>query len=307
MLAHRVNIKTLAISPDGKLLLSGDNTGIAKVWSLPEAKWLHTFRTGGGPIIAADFDNDRHVLTVISSRYVNQWSTDDWKPRPRKKLKAKTKANAAVISRDHGLAILGTTLGELDFLPLDATTKAPAPKKIRGAIHDLLISADGDLLVINASSKVVLYSLPDIKKITSIAATGTGSVPITIFGRRPIAVSPEERFLAVASSKSFGKEKGKISLWELPDDALQAKLKTLGEQAGPTYSFATTEAALHKGALAGKEQVKALSFFSGGPFLVAGGKISDKGEELAAKTDEAEDAAATYGSAFAGNDLDLVG
>ena len=263
VLAHRVGVTTITVSRDGKFLVSGDRTGSIKLWSIPEAKLLQSQKIRSGPILAIALSHNAKTVTIVSSRSIHYWSLDNGRLRRDNGMRKSIKA--AAFAPDLSFLVFATTSGTLQLhRPLDKAAERTSVTT-QGAVHEMNISENGRLLVVSKNSGMGLYSLPDLTKITEVKPTGTNA-------RRHIDISPDQRYLAVSRERSYGVNRGKISLLQLPDAELQSKLKALDREAGPLYMFGTTQKKLEDGKLIGHtSSVYSIEYFSQSPFLVSGG------------------------------------
>ncbi|MEH1810349.1 WD40 repeat domain-containing protein [Nostoc sp.] len=56
------SVESLAISPDGKILICGNYDGTIKLWSLEQGKLLHTWRDGSSSVLGLALSLDGKTL-----------------------------------------------------------------------------------------------------------------------------------------------------------------------------------------------------------------------------------------------------
>src|SRR5208283_140658 len=83
------NNTSLAVSPDGRLLVVGDKAGALKVWDRSAGRELTRFSAHSAPIIQLKFGTNSQVLVSGSfgprESTVKQWNTATWQERARYK------------------------------------------------------------------------------------------------------------------------------------------------------------------------------------------------------------------------------
>src|SRR5262249_52369360 len=61
---HVAEVATVAVSPDGNLLVSGGWDGAVKVWHLPEGQLMFSFGNHGGPVHTVAFSPDGSLFAA---------------------------------------------------------------------------------------------------------------------------------------------------------------------------------------------------------------------------------------------------
>jgi WD40 repeat protein len=220
---------SLAVSPDGKLLVSGSSGGegpssnaeaTLKLWSLPGGALLRTIKAQSGSVRSLAMSPDGRFMAFTGSGSVSLWSFPEGTPL--KTLPGRTPlygVSGVGISADgRYLAATNSVVIHLWSLPDTALLKTFTSRQ--GATSCLAFSPDGRLLI-SGGGALTLWSLPDGAQIKTL----TGHAGFV----DAVAVSPNGRLLA-----SGGYDKT-IKLWSLPDGAL---LRTLTGHASAVYAVA---------------------------------------------------------------------
>ncbi len=205
--AHSNLVTFLAITPDGKTLLSSGLDGIIKIWSLPDGKHLGQFDPFGIPFALA-ISPDGRYLAASSSELLRLFSVPN-----RQNL---------WFSRSHRerIRILGftpnsgTLISASDDNDLRLWTLSGASTALSGHTDDvrsLAVSPDGRMLASGSLDRTVkLWSLSNNRLITTLNGH-SGEVT-------SIAFTPDNRLLA------SGSEDNTVLLWSVPEGRQMATL-----------------------------------------------------------------------------------
>jgi WD40 repeat protein len=207
--AHKDSVLDLAISPDGKLLVSKSNDRTIKLWSLPEGALVKTLQdTVETPQRAWNdlvISPDGKLLVSGSRSAIKLWNLPDGILM--KTLKGPAFRVPPAISPDGKLLVSGSIFAiKLWSLPDGALMKTLQPAEL----ENFVISPDGKLLASKSWNNFIrLWSLPD------------GNLTKTLGGHRGtwfMAITPDGKLL-VSGSRSA------IKLWSLPDGNLTKTLE----------------------------------------------------------------------------------
>jgi WD40 repeat protein len=72
---HQAQITTVAFSPDGKYVLSGDRAGKIMMWEIASGKEVRTFEENQGEVRTAAFSFDGKLLITAGEGKLNLWDT----------------------------------------------------------------------------------------------------------------------------------------------------------------------------------------------------------------------------------------
>ncbi|MGA2617534.1 MAG: WD40 repeat domain-containing protein [Thermoguttaceae bacterium] len=79
-------VRSLDLSPDGKLLAGGCTDGAAYVWSLPEKKLVTTLKDHALPVSSLSFSSDgKYLATASLDKTIQVWEVATWKPDDKNK------------------------------------------------------------------------------------------------------------------------------------------------------------------------------------------------------------------------------
>jgi WD40 repeat protein len=75
------NVNTVAFSRDGRLLATGHNSEVARLWSLPDGKEVATLKGHTASVLSVAFNPDATVLaTAGEDKTARLWSVPEGKP-----------------------------------------------------------------------------------------------------------------------------------------------------------------------------------------------------------------------------------
>ena len=183
------DVKSLAWSPDGRMLAFGGSSGTIQVWDLAEGRENRVFTSGAGKGEKIAWSSEGTVFASWSGDQLLRWNVQTWSPVSSTTVDG---VNCLSWSPDGAVLAVGGSPGDLHFW----TDKPPRATTSVGA----------------RESGVVRISTNKLLK-----ATAPDAIPLeSIWG---IAWHPDGNIVAAAS------EDGAISLWAWPEATLTAELK----------------------------------------------------------------------------------
>jgi hypothetical protein len=194
-------VRTLALAPDGRLLVSGGSDQAVRFWELPAGRLLPGTSPHKAEVTSVAFA--RNGKTVISGAADGSvWLWDTAPPRPRRALaNGRTSINSVVIGADGGTAWAGGQDGMVRGWDA-ATGELRAQFCAGAAVDSLALSGDGTLAAGTAAGTIRLWDV----RMTAECATLRGHS----LGVAALAYSPDGKMLA-----SGGRD-GEARLWHLP-------------------------------------------------------------------------------------------
>ncbi|MBX3278400.1 MAG: hypothetical protein KF868_10400 [Acidobacteria bacterium] len=251
--AHAAGITSLAVSADGKTLVSAAGIGYGavpdstKLWSLPDGKLTATLENHKeGTTAVAVTPDGRTFITSGNDKAIRLWSLPEERPpaatskkpagqsrtqpaRPAPPAAAiKGRLVAALEGHQAGVRKLYLSADSLTLISTDAfntvMVRALPEGRVLSEISDpkrelvvLAPSSDGTLLATTTSNRedqtVKIWSLP------------SGQLQLTLAGHRgkvqACAIAPDNRLLATSAADN------ETRLWELPGGRLLGALETL--------------------------------------------------------------------------------
>ncbi len=209
--AHKEWILGLALTPDGKTLVSGDDAGQVIVWDRAEAKELRRWKVKGwiwalavspdGRTVAA---SERFTLVFTPADHhsgVKLWDATTGQVKHDLSKDYKMYVSSAAFSPDGQHVVLAqgyeTERGKL-FL-IEATTG----KKVRefpghqpGGTHDVTFSADGKLLLSCGRDTIVrVWNVADGKELAQLCKPRGGQFKDILHA---LSISTDQRWIAAA-------------------------------------------------------------------------------------------------------------
>jgi WD40 repeat protein len=207
--AHQDEIYALAVTPDGKLLVSGGQNEILKVWSLPQ-RALMSAVGGAGPIWDVVVKPDSSHVAVARSRKAEARSLPDGDLSAELDL-PNEQYLALALSHDGELLALSTADHNIYLWSMAEGKQVAALAGHGVTVGSLAITPDGSRLISGAEDgQVGLWTLPDGQNTSSL------SIHSSFIGG--LAVNPDGTLLA-----SGGADKT-IRLSSLPGGELLAEL-----------------------------------------------------------------------------------
>jgi hypothetical protein len=208
--AHEDEIDALAVTPDGRLLVSGGKDGTIKLWSLPERALIGVVKDVQEPVYDLAVSPDGGHMAVARS------GTVEWRSLPEGNLVEvldlpRNDFTALALSSD-GQLLAAATTGPGIYVWSLARRGQVAVLTGQGAyVASLAMTPDGSLLISGADDgRIGLWSLPDGTLLTFLASHSG------LIGG--LAVHPSGTMVASGAADQ------EIHLWSLPDGDLLAEL-----------------------------------------------------------------------------------
>ena len=229
--SHASGVKSLAISPDGKLLASGDLNGSIKLWSLSEGMlltnlWRESGRQVSMGVWSLAFSPDGHLLVAGGgTNAINLWTIPDG--RYLATLMGHSRfVTSLAISPDGKLLASGACDSTIKLWALPEGQLLNTLKWHSNTVDSLAISPDGQFLVSVAvtynqdNRSIALWSLPKGTLLSVLPPrerdmknggdTGTTHV-------ESLAISPDGKTLVSAGGNNSSEV---LDIWSLPQGQL---------------------------------------------------------------------------------------
>lgn len=205
-LAHSNYVSALAITPDGRTLISASHDNTVKLWAMPEGQWIATLPMHTGDVSRLAVVPDGKMLVTASADTLRLHTLPDGQLQAT--LDAHTDTiNALAITPDGKLlvSVSNDKTARVWSLPdgrLIATIEHTA------ALRSFALSADGRLLVTGGrDNRLKIWSLPEARLLMILPG----------YSSERFALSPDSRMIAVASYE--------IALHSLADGRLLATIR----------------------------------------------------------------------------------
>ena len=218
MIGHGGMVRALAISPDGRIVLTGSFDYTARLWDFVEQNEVAELNEHLGPVNAVAFLPDgRRALTVSDDRSAILWDLES-STLLRRFNGHQAKVMAVAVSRDGALAATGSwdrTLRLWNAATGELVRTIPQPSNVNavafGARGKVVVSGahDGALRVWNTASGAFI-----------------GILEGHDWGVTQIAVSPDGTRLLSASTDET------VRLWDLPG---LSEIRTMKGHDGPVF------------------------------------------------------------------------
>jgi len=205
--AHVSLISDLAITPDGKLLISGSADNTVKLWSLPEGRWLSTLPAHPDNVSDLAVTPDGGLLVTACADTLRLWSLPEG--RLLTVMDEHTDAiNMLAITPDGRTLISGGDDKTIRFWSLPEGRLLATLEGHNSPVQFLAVSPNGKVLVSGGKeSRLRLWSLPERRLLMRLGGShSTG------------AITPDSRAIALGSSSD-------IELRSLDDGRLLSTIK----------------------------------------------------------------------------------
>lgn len=192
---HKGGVRSLAFTPDGRLLAvaSGDNTVL--VWSVSDGRRVATLTGHTAEVKAVYVTPDgRYVLTAAHDDQRVGWSVLDGK----NELSTWSLPDGKLVKTSPVPAELSSCLGN------DSSCAVMTPDGLMFAVGGVRVQ-EPDLC------PIVLFSLPDLQQVATLASGSTGA----------LAVTPDGATLVAASARG-------ITLWSIADHRVLRRVDGTG-------------------------------------------------------------------------------
>ena len=208
--AHVNEVNALALTPDGKLLISGSHDNTVKLWSMPEGQWLATLPIHPGDITGLAITPDGKTLATACAATLRLWSLPDGQLRAL--LDAHTdKINAITIAPDGKLLISAGDDKTIRLWSLPEGRLLATLQGHTGPVQSLAVAPNGKVLAAGGKeSRLRLWSLPEGRLLTAMRTSSAGR----------FAITPDSQMIAVGSYD--------VDLHSLADGRLLTTLKQGG-------------------------------------------------------------------------------
>jgi WD40 repeat protein len=194
-------VRTLALSPDGRTLVSGGSDQAARFWELPAGRLLPTVSPHKAEVTSVAFARDGKAV-ISGAADGSVWLWDVGPPRPRRSLAAGRAAiNSVAMSVDGETAWTGGQDGIVRGWDA-GSGRLRVQLSAGGAIESLAVSVDGRLAAGTADGTIRLW---DVRTENECAALRGHLQAVAA-----LAFSPDGKMLA-----SGGRD-GDARLWHLP-------------------------------------------------------------------------------------------
>ncbi len=208
---HTSVVRTVAFSPNGKIIASGSEDKKIKLWDVKAGMEFASLPATGGTIMSVLFADDRTLVSIDDRGDVKLWSAANGEEIRTLEEPSNSNQNFSpvlAISADRKTLVVGGRGEDIIFWDLAAKTKSilPAPGVL---VQNLAFNfarrllatagADGSILIWNIDTKTskTLYTSEAGAKISSVA------------------FSPDGKYLVAGSSDNY------IRVWSIENDELR--------------------------------------------------------------------------------------
>jgi hypothetical protein len=215
---HTKSVEGLAVTPDGRTLISASRDGTVKLWTLPD-----------GQLIGTQEGHDKHLRAVALGREGKVLASGGGKKQIRLWTLEKNEEDALEFrggaqelvcslasTPDDRILISGGNLGSVNLWDWDeGTPLAALEKKHDGGVLALAVSHDSKFFVSSAGGRIQTWSLPGGKPLVDIPPHKGRRSSIST-----LAVTPDNRKYIISGSVD-----GVVGIWSSVNGRLVWELK----------------------------------------------------------------------------------
>ncbi len=222
---HHDEITAIAMSRNGKFLVSGSRDATVKFWNLLTGDLFHTLSKHDLPITAIALSLDGQLLATGSEdKTIKLWDL-----RQGTMLRALTGHSSTIstlaFSPDHRILISGGQDGQVGFWNLKTSRITPVFQQQGSPILAVALSPDGQLAITGSANHILtLYQARTGELLRSLLAHAAGI--------SSIAFSPDSRLFAT------GGENGTIQVWAESAIVTDQSERSLAGHSGAVKSLA---------------------------------------------------------------------
>jgi WD40 repeat protein/tetratricopeptide (TPR) repeat protein len=213
---HDNNINRIAVSPDGRRLLSGSYDRSVRVWEIETGKELQRYE-GAGTCWGVAFSPDGESALLVDQKAVIHWNPETGKTIRRLQEDSGPSIRCAAFSPDGSLAVAGGEAGLIRFWNLNTGEAAGELSGHTDVVHSLDFSADGRLLLSGSSDRTMRVWDLDSRREIARAQTNWHSTNRAVF-------SPDGRTAASTGGYYYNSREPftedpdcPIHIWQLPE------------------------------------------------------------------------------------------
>ena len=154
---HPVHVRTLAFSPDGKMLAGGSNLGAIHLWDAHTSTKLFTLKEHNNRIHALAFSLDGKTLASGSQNgEISLWDTTNGTKGSANILKPRATVSALLFSPDGKILVSGNGSGILQLWDVHTGRLLSSDACHTNPIRALLLSPDGKTLASGSNDGTIL-------------------------------------------------------------------------------------------------------------------------------------------------------
>jgi WD40 repeat protein len=230
---HHGRVISLAISPDGKTVASGDRGGEIKLFEAATGKEKATLKPqlGGEDFLALTFGADGKTLTSVSQLELKVWELSSGKGKKSVPLRSdvgegENLYQVARFSADGSALALGNQAGTLKLWDVAGGKEKAKLKGHKAAIVALAISKDGKIVATGSQDATIRIWDATTNKEQAMLKS---AAPVT-----SLAFSPDGKMLASGHKRAGAKVE--IKIWDMA--GAKEKVTLRGEHSKDVYSVA---------------------------------------------------------------------
>jgi WD40 repeat protein len=213
---HTRSVSSIAISPDGKILVSGSIDKTIRLWELPSGRELSTLIGHTGSVVSIAISPDgKNLVSGSHDGTIRLWELPSG--RELHTLPPNEYIVSDVAISPDGKILVGQISSTIRLWELPSGRELHTlPSDINSIVH-IAISPDGTILASGGNDShrydvnaISLWELPSGRKLSTLTMNTNHSVDTAV---TRVAFSPDGKILAIPFHQT---QTGAISLWELP-------------------------------------------------------------------------------------------